>query len=57
MCARISKAIREKVIEQWLQVISSDQYGKNNDIGAGTVSTVVRKVKNFMTLNLSYKER
>ena len=39
------KSIKQQVIKQWLQGISRDQIAKNNDIGAGTVSAIIKDAK------------
>jgi hypothetical protein len=45
MPAKIPKSIRERVIKQWLQGMSRDDIGKDNDIGAGTVSAIIKDAK------------
>jgi chromosome segregation ATPase len=45
MPAKIPKPIREQVIKQWLQGISRDQIAKDNDVGAGTVSSIIKDSK------------
>ncbi|HEX6028069.1 MAG TPA: hypothetical protein VFY64_03415 [Nitrososphaeraceae archaeon] len=45
MGAKIPKSIRERVIKQWLQGMSRDDIGKDNDIGAGTVSAIIKDAK------------
>jgi transcriptional regulator with XRE-family HTH domain len=45
MPAKIPKPIREQVIKQWLQGISRDEIAKYNDIGAGTVSAIIKETK------------
>ena len=45
MHSKIPKSIRERVIKQWLQGISRDQIAKDNDIGAGTVSSIIKDTK------------
>ena len=45
MPAKIPKSIREQVIKQWLQGMSRDEIAKNNDIGAGTVSAIIKDIK------------
>ena len=45
MGAKIPKSIRERVIKQWLQGTSRDQIAKDNDIGAGTVSSIIKDTK------------
>jgi DNA-binding CsgD family transcriptional regulator len=42
MGARIPKSIREQVIKQWLEGISRDKIAKDNGIGAGTVSSIIK---------------
>ena len=43
--AKIPKSIRERVIKQWLQGMSRDEIAKNNDIGAGTVTAIIKDAK------------
>ena len=45
MPAKIPKLIREQVIKQWLQGISRDHIAKDNDVGAGTVSSIIKDSK------------
>ena len=45
MPAKIPKSIREQVLKQWLQGMSRDQIAKDNDVGAGTVSTIIKDAK------------
>ena len=45
MPAKIPKPIREQVIKQWLQGMSRDEIAKDNDIGAGTVSAIIKDAK------------
>jgi hypothetical protein len=45
MPAKIPKPIREQVIKQWLQGMSRDEIAKYNDIGAGTVSAIIKDAK------------
>ena len=45
MPAKIPKSIRERVIKQWLQGVSRDEIAKNNDIGAGTVTAIIKDAK------------
>jgi transcriptional regulator with XRE-family HTH domain len=45
MPAKIPKSIRERVIKQWLQGMSRDEIAKVNDIGAGTVSAIIKDAK------------
>ncbi len=45
MPGKIPKPIREQVIKQWLQGMSRDQIAKVNDIGAGTVSSIIKDPK------------
>jgi DNA-binding CsgD family transcriptional regulator len=42
---KVLKSIRERVIKQWLQGMSRDEIAKNNDIGAGTVSAIIKDAK------------
>jgi hypothetical protein len=43
--AKIPRPIRERVIKQWLQGMSRDEIAKYNDIGAGTVTTIIKDAK------------
>jgi transcriptional regulator with XRE-family HTH domain len=43
--SKIPRSIRERVIKQWLQGMSRDQIAKDNDIGAGTVSAIIKDAK------------
>ncbi len=45
MYSKIPKSLRERVIKQWLQAMSRDQIAKHNDIGAGTVSSIIKDSK------------
>ncbi len=45
MPAKIPKSIREQVLKQWLQGMSREQIAKDNDVGAGTVSSIIKDVK------------
>jgi hypothetical protein len=45
MKPKVPKSIRERVIKQWLQGTSRDQIAKDNDIGAGTVSSIIKEAK------------
>ena len=45
MPAKIPKPIREQVIKQWLQGMSRDEIAKYNDIGAGTISAIIKDAK------------
>jgi transcriptional regulator with XRE-family HTH domain len=45
MPAKIPKSIRERVIKQWLLGMSRDEIAKYNDIGAGTVSAIIKDAK------------
>jgi transposase len=42
---KVPKSIKQQVIKQWLQGTSIDQIAKNNDIGAGTVSAIIKDIK------------
>jgi DNA-binding CsgD family transcriptional regulator len=42
MKPKVPKSIRERVIKQWLQGIPNDEIAKDNDIGAGTVSAIIK---------------
>jgi hypothetical protein len=43
--AIIPKSIKQRVIKQWLQGMSRDEIAKDNDIGAGTVSAIIKEAK------------
>jgi transposase len=45
MPAKIPKSVRERVVEQWLLGMSRDEIAKYNDIGAGTVSAIIKDTK------------
>jgi hypothetical protein len=45
MKPKVPKSIRERVIKQWLLGTSRDQIAKDNDIGAGTVSAIIKDAK------------
>jgi transcriptional regulator with XRE-family HTH domain len=42
---RVPKSIKQQVIKQWLQGTSRDQIAKDNGIGAGTVSAIIKDAK------------
>ena len=41
----VPKSIKQRVIKQWLQAVSRDQIAKDNEIGAGTVSAIIKDAK------------
>lgn len=43
MGGRVPITIRRQVIKQWLNGHSRDQIAKDNDIGAGTVTTIIKQ--------------
>jgi transcriptional regulator with XRE-family HTH domain len=45
MKPKVPKSIRERVIKQWLLGMSRDQIAKDNDIGTGTVSAIIKDAK------------
>jgi hypothetical protein len=45
MGGKIPKTIRKRVIMQWLYGFSRDQIAKDNQIGAGTVSAIIKQCK------------
>ncbi|HZB17796.1 MAG TPA: hypothetical protein VE445_11570 [Nitrososphaeraceae archaeon] len=45
MPAKIPTSIKQQVINQWLLGMSRDQIAKYNDIGAGTVSSIIKDIK------------
>lgn len=42
---KVPQSIKERIIKQWLQGISRDQIAEDNDIGAGTVSAIIKDTK------------
>jgi len=45
MKSKVPRSIRERVIKQWLLGMSRDEIAKDNDIGAGTVSSIIKDAK------------
>src|SRR5215208_774493 len=45
MKAIVPKSIKQRVIKQWLLGMSRDEVAKDNDIGAGTVSAIIKDAK------------
>jgi transcriptional regulator with XRE-family HTH domain len=45
METKTPKSIKQRVIKQWLQGISRDQIAEDNDIGAGTVSAIIKDIR------------
>lgn len=45
MGARIPPTIKNEVISEWLHGIPRDQIAKKNQIGAGTVSAIIKECK------------
>jgi chromosome segregation ATPase len=45
MKPKFPKSIKQQVIGQWLQGISRDQIAKDNSIGTGTVSAIIKDAK------------
>jgi hypothetical protein len=43
MRSKIPEPIRRNVISEWLHGLSRDEVAKNNDIGAGTVSAIIKE--------------
>jgi len=39
-------AVKARVIKEWIQGISRDQIASNNEIGAGTVTSIIQQTKN-----------
>ena len=39
-------AVKSRVIKEWIQGISRDQIASNNEIGAGTVTSIIQQTKN-----------
>ena len=42
---KVPQSIKKRVIKQWLRGISRDQIAEDNDIGAGTVSGIIKDTK------------
>src|ERR687890_202413 len=42
---KVPQSIKKRVIKQWLLGISRDQIAEDNDIGAGTVSAIIKDTK------------
>jgi transcriptional regulator with XRE-family HTH domain len=45
MKAIVPKSIKQRVIKQWLLGMSRDEVAKDNDIGAGTVTAIIKDAK------------
>jgi hypothetical protein len=45
MKPKVPRSIRERVIKQWLLGMSRDEIAKDNDIGAGTVTAIIKDAK------------
>jgi hypothetical protein len=45
MKPKVPRSIRERVIKQWLIGMSRDEIAKDNDIGAGTVTAIIKDAK------------
>jgi hypothetical protein len=45
MKPNIPKLIKQRVIKQWLQAVSRDQIARDNEIGSGTVSAIIKDAK------------
>jgi hypothetical protein len=43
MRPKIPEPVRRNVIREWLHGLSRDEVAKNNDIGAGTVSAIIKE--------------
>ena len=56
MDAKIPKSIRQQVIKQWLQGTSRDQIAKDNGIGAGTVSSIIKDAKQKVIPDIDLKK-
>ena len=39
-------AVKSRVLKEWIQGISRDQIASNNEIGAGTVTSIIQQTKN-----------
>jgi transposase len=42
LASKIPKVVREKVITEWQQGQTRDNIAKNNDIGDGTVTEIIK---------------
>src|ERR687889_2132614 len=42
---KVPQSIKERVIKQWLRGIARDQIAEDNEIGAGTVSAIIKDTK------------
>jgi transposase len=42
MKAIVPKSIKQRVIKQWLLGMSRDEVAKDNDIGVGTVTAIIK---------------
>jgi hypothetical protein len=56
MGGNIPFTIRRHVIKQWLNGDSRDQIAKDNDIGAGTVSAIIKQCKQKQRLEQGYSD-
>jgi hypothetical protein len=45
MKPKVPKSIKQQVIKQWLLGMSRDEIAKDNDIGAGTVTAIIKDAK------------
>jgi len=46
MGIRTPHAVKARVLKEWIQGISRDQIAANNEIGAGTVTSIIQQTKN-----------
>ena len=46
MGIRTPHAVKARVLKEWIQGISRDQIASNNEIGAGTVTSIIQQTKN-----------
>jgi hypothetical protein len=42
---KVPQSIKERIIKQWLRGIARDQIAEDNEIGAGTVSAIIKDTK------------
>jgi hypothetical protein len=56
MGGKIPNTIRRQVITQWLYGFSRDQIAKGNQIGAGTVSEIIKQCKQKEYADGNYSE-
>jgi hypothetical protein len=48
---KIPRKIKENVIQEWILGLRRDTIARNNDIGAGTVTNIIKSAKNQQEYN------